>query len=83
VLSILRRRGSQSPSPSPADVPDQDVGRRVEYVIAGAIVGVLGVLALLFALVRSADDHYVTRREYDQLRHQLDRIERKVDNISP
>jgi len=38
---------------------------RASLLIAGAVVGVLGVLLTLFALVSSVDAHYVTRKEYE------------------
>jgi len=38
---------------------------RASLVIAGAVVGVLGVLLTLFALVGQLDARYPTRREYD------------------
>ena len=38
---------------------------RVSLVVAGAVVGVLGVLLTLFALVAQLDARYPTRREYE------------------
>jgi hypothetical protein len=38
---------------------------RASLVIAGAVVGVLGVLLTLFALVGQLDSRYPTRREYE------------------
>jgi len=38
---------------------------RASLVIAGAVVGVLGVLLTLFALVGQLDARYPTRREYE------------------
>jgi hypothetical protein len=38
---------------------------RASLLIAGAVVGVLGVLLTLFALVGQLDARYPTRREYD------------------
>jgi hypothetical protein len=38
---------------------------RASLVLAGAVMGVLGVLLTLFALVSSVDAHYVTRKEYE------------------
>jgi hypothetical protein len=38
---------------------------RVSLVVAGAVVGVLGVLLTLFALVGQLDARYPTRREYE------------------
>lgn len=59
-------------------------------MIAGAALGVIGVLGAAFALVRAFDDRFVTRREFTEsqtnatehrelLRQQLARIERKLD----
>jgi len=38
---------------------------KASLVVAGAVLGVLGVLLTLFALVGQMDGRYPTRREYD------------------
>jgi hypothetical protein len=38
---------------------------RASLLVAGAVVGVLGVLLTLFALVGQLDARYPTRREYE------------------
>lgn len=54
---------------------------RASLVIAGAVLGVLGVLLTLFALIGQMDARYPTRREYDatlaSINNQLGEI--KVD----
>lgn len=52
---------------------------RISLVVAGAVVGVLGVLLTLFALVGQLDARYPTRREYEST---LASINQKLSEIN-
>ncbi len=41
-------------------------GARTEYVIAGAVLGVITTLLTLMGLVSAVDARYVTRKEFEQ-----------------
>jgi hypothetical protein len=60
---------------------------RASLVIAGAVVGVLGVLLTLFALVGQLDARYPTRREYEatlaSINNQLGEIKAELQANRP
>lgn len=41
-------------------------GTRSDYVVAGAVLGVIVTLLTLMGLVSAVDARYVTRKEYEQ-----------------
>ncbi len=59
----------------------------IRGVVAGAVFGVIAVLAMLLALVGTADDRWVTRREYvaelKSINAKLSRIEDRLDVPPP
>lgn len=42
-----------------------DKAGRSDYIIAGAVIGVIGTLLALMGLVSAVDARYVTRKEYE------------------